>query len=220
MHTLLQAVYDECKFLIWPHVCASCKLFLRSDALLCSDCMRSITPIISVPVAVTATVTMQVYAIAAYQNTLKHLILAKGWHDERAAIVLGKLLWQATTLPHIPFDVIVPIPLHTRRYAQRGYNQAELMAQELSATSGKPLFLGLKRVRATALQSTLTVGARAQNLKDAFTLTDDAKEHLKGKRVLIVDDLMTSGATLIAAAKLINKCKPECIKGAVAGRVV
>lgn len=163
---------------------------------------------------------MQVYAVAAYQRTLKRLILAKGWHDERASIVLGKLVWQNTMLPHIPFDIIVPIPLHWKRFAHRGYNQSELIAQELSVLSGKPVCLALTRTKATVFQSLLTGEERKENVKNAFELTEQARELIQGKRVLVVDDLMTSGATLQAAAKELNRCKPQSIKGAVAGRVI
>lgn len=220
MYQQLCALYAECKYLVWPHLCASCKLFLRTEALLCVSCARTITPIVSVPVTVTPSVTMQVYAVAAYQHTLKRLILAKGWHDERASIVLGRLLWHNTTLPHIPFDIIVPIPLHWQRFAHRGYNQAELMAKEVSVLSGKPLCLALERVQATVFQSSLSGEERRENVKVAFQLRNECKELIRGKRVLIVDDLMTSGSTLQAAAKIIAKCKPESIKGAVAGRVI
>ncbi len=220
MQRIIQSLYAECKYLVWPYLCASCKLFLRSDMLLCTSCSRSITPIVSVPLPVTKLVSMQVYTIAAYQRTLRRLILAKGYHDERASIVLGKLLWQNTTLPHIPFDIIVPIPLHWKRFAQRGYNQSELIAQELSVLSGKPVCLALTRTKATVFQSLLTGEERKENVKDAFELTGQAREFIRAKQVLVVDDLMTSGATLQAAAKVLNGCKPLSIRGAVAGRVI
>lgn len=220
MYGALLAFYSECKYLVWPNLCASCKLFLRTDDLLCTICARTITPIVSVPLPITRTTNMQVYGVGAYQGTLKRLILAKGFHDERASIVLGRLLWHNTTLPHIPFDIIVPIPLHWKRYAHRGYNQAQLIAQELSDLSGKPMCLALERVKATVLQSTLSGEARRENVKVAFKVHEEFKDLLASKRVLIVDDLMTSGATLQAAGRLITKCKPESIKGAVAGRVI
>ena len=220
MQGIIWSLYRECKYLVWPYLCASCKLFLPTDMLLCASCMRSIMPIVSVTLPVTKSMTMQVYAIATYQKTLKRLILSKGWHDERASIVLGKLLWQNTTLPHISFDIIVPIPLHWKRFAERGYNQSEVIAQELSALSGKPVCLALKRTKATVFQSLLTGEERKENVKDAFELEAQARELIKAKQVLVVDDLMTSGATLQAAAKVLNRCKPQSIKGAVAGRVI
>lgn len=220
MRALLSSFYSECKYLIWPHLCACCKLFLRTQELLCKRCAYSVTPLVSVPLEVTARTSMQVYAVGAYQSTLKKLILAKSWHDERASVVLGALLWQQTVLPHIDFDVIVPIPLHWKRYAQRGYNQAEIMAQTLSSMSGKPMHAVLERKKATIFQSACSVAERKTNVQDAFALRLEYKELLRGKRVLLIDDLMTSGATLVAAARLIQRYKPESINGAVAGRVV
>lgn len=220
MQQIIASLYTECKYLFWPYLCASCKLFLRSDILLCVTCERTIQPVVSVPLAITPSVRMHIYAVAAYQGAMKRLILAKGWHDERASIVLGTLLWQNTTLPYIPFDIIVPVPLHWKRFASRGYNQAHVMAERVSALSGKPVYDALTRVKSTIFQSQLDGEERKENVKEAFVLTKEHVENIRGKRLLVVDDLMTSGATLQAAAKGLLRGKPESILGAVAGRVI
>lgn len=99
--------------------------------------------------------------------------------------------WQAGPLP---VDVIVPVPLHALRVRERGYNQSMLLAEQLSRATGLPLAeAALKRVRATAPQITLSAAERRLNVRDAFQATADAA---RGRRVLLVDDVCTTGATL------------------------
>jgi ComF family protein len=101
-------------------------------------------------------------------------------------------------------DVIVPVPLHPQRERDRGYNQATLLAREL----GLRLSLGvderaLVRHRNTAPQVGLDAPARRANLADAFGCTGST---LQGRHVLLVDDVFTTGATLEAASKALDKC--------------
>ena len=220
MHDFLASAYTELKYLLWPYLCACCKQFLYNDTLLCSACVRTINPIISVQVSVTARRTMAVFAMGAYQGPLKRLILAKGWQDQRASVVLGKLLWRHTTLPYCDFDIIVPIPLHWTRFAYRGYNQALVMAKQLSMLSGKPVCQALQRSKHTVFQSTLSSSGRKDNVKNVFEVGEAFREQLRDKRILLVDDLMTSGATLQSAGKALNRCRPAAINATVACRVV
>lgn len=99
--------------------------------------------------------------------------------------------WQASPLPA---DTIVPVPLHVSRVRERGYNQSTLLAEQLSRATGLPLGEGaLKRVRATAPQITLSAAERKLNVRDAFQASADAA---RGRQVLLVDDVCTTGATL------------------------
>jgi len=97
-----------------------------------------------------------------------------------------------------PPDLIIPIPLHPRRKRRRGYNQSELLAAPLARVLGLPLTpRGLQRVRHTAPQVGLGPEERHDNVRGAFAATDA----VHGRRVLLIDDVLTTGATMRAAAE-------------------
>ncbi|MGD8997027.1 MAG: phosphoribosyltransferase family protein [Anaerolineae bacterium] len=98
----------------------------------------------------------------------------------------------------IPVDVLVPVPLHKNRLRDRGFNQAALLAHQLSKQVHLPVNEHtLVRQRATASQIDLNTEERKQNVRDAFRCTTSA---LAGRRVLLIDDVCTTGSTLEACA--------------------
>jgi len=163
---------------------------------------------------------MKVFAISDYKEPLRSLILAKGHGDSLASYQLGRLIWQLTYVQQMPCDLLVPIPLHWTRYAWRGFNQADNIAQELSIASDKPVVSLLSRIKRTLPQSQLSQEARQYNVKDIFVLAIHDKHAYEGKHIVLIDDLMTTGATLRAAAKEVMKLKPASVTAVVACRVV
>ena len=114
---------------------------------------------------------------------------------------------------------IVPIPLHWTRYIARGYNQAFEIASVLALKSKKPVISCLRRVRKTEYQAVLSAEHRKKNIQMAFSVMKNP-EYIEGKHILLVDDLMTTGATLQEATKILLKYKPKKISVVVAARVV
>jgi len=111
---------------------------------------------------------------------------------------LGQLMAEQWAVHHIPAEVLIPVPLHPTRLAERGYNQAILLARELEAAIGLPLETGsLVRIRATTPQVTLDAAARQENVRGAFRCLDD---RIAGRQVGLIDDLCTTGATLSACS--------------------
>jgi ComF family protein len=97
------------------------------------------------------------------------------------------------------FDFIVPVPLHKRRKRERGYNQSELLARSLARQIAVPFIDSLLRVRATAPQVGLTDSQRLENMHNAFRCSLPAQT--SKQRVLLIDDVMTTGATVASAAR-------------------
>ena len=199
--------------------CIICKLFLLDEQVLCQKCKVGIYPIVSVSLPITSTKTVQVFAVSEYKNPLKRLILSKGSINKSAAMHLGEIMWSMSSIQNQSFDYIVPIPLHWTRFAWRGYNQAAEIAKIISKKSGKPMINALKRHTKTKQQSFFSAQDRQKNVKNVFSLTNKYKDILKDKQILIIDDLMTTGATIQSAAKMLLEVKPTSIKVLVACRV-
>jgi ComF family protein len=155
---------------------------------------------------------MQVFAVSAYENPLKTLILAKHAHGYLASRALGTIMARHCSLTSMNFDFIVPVPLHVRRERERGYNQAYILAEQISLACGKPVVPCLLRTKNTQYQSRLTVAEKLANVEDAFIFQG---HDIEDRSLLLVDDLMTSGATLQAAARTLLKHNPKKIHGLV-----
>jgi ComF family protein len=145
-------------------------------------------------------------AYAIHDGPLREAIHQLKYEDLRAlATPLGKLMsqgWAALQPPDHDIDVIVPVPLHASRERKRGYNQAALLARALGAEIQRPVVEDvLARIRATAPQVDLSAEERQTNVRDAFKTVNSS---LAGKRVLLIDDVCTTGATLEAASSALR----------------
>jgi ComF family protein len=117
---------------------------------------------------------------------------------EQAAPVLRSGNW----------DFLVPVPLHPAKKREREFNQAERMAEHLSGETGIPVNKNLLcRVRPTETQTHLTRASRADNVRRAFALRPGQSTGLVGKRIVLVDDVFTTGATTNACAAVLRKAK-------------
>lgn len=153
----------------------------------------------------------------AYEGVLRHLVhLLKYGGMEPLAGPLGARL--ATLLPQAGrIDVIVPVPLDRRRQRARGFNQSELLAAELSRLSGVPLDARvLRRRRATQTQTGLTHRQRRLNVQGAFVV--ERPGAIAGKHVALVDDVITTGATAGACARVLKNAGAERVVVLALGR--
>jgi ComF family protein len=172
--------------LILPPVCRRCGCALPQDGL-CARCR-------ALPSSLDA-----ILAVAVFADPLRPAIHALKYENNTAlAAPLGSMmvgLWRRGGMPRT--DLILPVPLHTRRQAERGYNQSRLLARVLGRGVGVPVDeQALIRSRATLPQVDLGFAERRQNVEGAFACRGD----LKGKTVVVVDDVCTTGATLEACA--------------------
>lgn len=114
------------------------------------------------------------------------------------------------------FDLVVPVPLHPARKRERGFNQAEVLAQILRARAGLAMREPLERIRYTTTQTAFDRAERMENLRDAFRLRK--KADVRGLRVLLIDDVLTTGSTLSECARVLKAAGAISVHAATAAR--
>lgn len=153
-------------------------------------------------------------AIGPFEGALADIVHAlKYARRPSIAQPLGVLLRAAAGDLDTPIDVVVPVPLHPRRERERGFNQAALLAAAL----GPPVCQALSRRVHTAPQVHASRAARWANVQDAFAPGRELAQ-VTGRRVALVDDVLTTGATLAAAAAVLQQAQPARIVALTAAR--
>jgi ComF family protein len=191
-----ESCLSEPKPFLAEYFCAGCQTpFLNPAPLdadgLCGLCRRGLTGFDAA------------FSYGEYEGTLRKLIHVFKYEGVAPlASRLGGLLSRAVPR-EAGFDVIVPMPLHWVRRWRRGFNQSELLASELSRRTGVPLARALRRKRATQSQAGLTRAERRQNVAGAFDISRRAGVH--GKHVLLIDDVLTTGASASACAAVLKR---------------
>ena len=166
--------------------------------------------------------TREIVAVGDYSGVLKEMCLAlKFGGEQRLAMILGAWLAQLVFDRglHQKLDVVIPMPLHVFRRFHRGYNQAALIASPVAKALEKPVLDNLlKRTANTQRQAKLSAAQRKGNVASAFEVQAGRTSDIEGKRVLLVDDVMTTGATIGAAARTLKKAGAKAVYGAVCAR--
>jgi ComF family protein len=143
------------------------------------------------------------YTFGSYEETLRELIhLFKYTGVRPLAKPLGALLARAIPREH-RFDLVIPMPLHWKKRWSRGYNQSELLAREIARRWGVPVAQVIRRVKPTLPQAGLSNSKRRLNVRGAFRLRKG--KNLHGLRVLLIDDVLTTGATASACAAVLKR---------------
>jgi ComF family protein len=231
---LLSAAAD----LILPHGCAACRRAVaRSDAL-CASCWSEIRfieppfcPVYGTPFAHgLGEGTLSVAALAdpppfrrarsaaVYADAARRIVHSFKYRDKpHLAQVMARSMRRAGRDLLADCDLIVPVPLHRWRLWQRRYNQAAALAAVLAELTGIPANpLILQRVKATRRQVGLNPAQRQENVRGAFRVVGD----LAGRRVLLVDDVYTSGATVKAATRALLRARAAQVDVLTFARVV
>lgn len=194
-HHLCQPCARELPIL--SHSCRKCAQFLHSSErrqLICGQCLSEPPPYDTV------------FTLFPYDPPLPKLIAGlKFEHQFSIASLFSHFLAHAVQAQwyihqKVP-DLILPMPLHPRRQRERGYNQAHEAAKPASRMLGIPLDLNLVRIKPTLPQSTLPASKRRQNTANAFAVT----RSYAGLHVALFDDVMTTGCTVSAAARVLQK---------------
>jgi ComF family protein len=179
---------------ILPPRCASCGLpfqsFQDNAEYLCGNCILQAPPYSGAR------------SFGYYTAELSSLVHGLKFHGRRDLVGLLSPLLAGVFFENWSredFDLVVPVPLHGKRRRERGYNQSELLARALAHKLAVPCDSSLRRVRPTLPQVGLTDSQRQENVRKAFLCS--RPERFSGKRILLVDDVMTTGATVSSAAQ-------------------
>ena len=153
-------------------------------------------------------------SLGPYEGGLRSAVLAlKFGGQRRLAAQLARVLWRAPRVRALLATeaTLVPVPLHARRLRERGFNQSELIAAELSRLSGRPLCAeALSRARNTSAQTGLSAAQRRANVAGAFT--PRRPSGVLGRSVVLVDDVHTTGATARACARALRQAGATSVR--------
>jgi len=155
-------------------------------------------------------------SLGLYQGDLEKAIRALKYHHvNRLGKLFGHALARAVQGEYWQLDAVCVIPLHWRRHMQRGYNQSALIAKPLAKQLGVPYIKLLKRTRHTQQQAKLSLHERKLNVSGAFK-----SAQLKGERLLLIDDVLTTGMTLDAAKHALLAAGAASVKTASVAKAI
>ena len=238
---LARAAWGRALDLVFPPSCLACRTAVDAVGGLCPACwgaMRFIekpycerlgTPfeadyggeLISLAAADDPPVYGRARAVARFEDGPARRLVHCLKYSDRIDLARPMAAWMVRAGAELlaDCDLIAPVPLHAGRLMRRQFNQAAALAGAIASHSGKPMLLGtLRRVKATRSQVGLTKISRAANVQGAFAAGDAAG--VRGKSVLLVDDVLTSGATVNAASRALLRAGAKNVDVLVFARVV
>lgn len=214
---------------VLPPSCLSCQNLLQpGERHLCSSCWSAIPRIDeSLPLyretrtkllssgEVDELISPFVFEKEGTFQSLVHALKYSGFVS--VGLLLGNRVGEEMNSGGIEADALIPIPLHRARKRERGYNQAELIAEGISEKTGIPVRANLlTRVKNTKSQTKLSLEERAENMSEAFTVPPRAAGSLQDSRCVVVDDVITTGATIVSAATALKSAGARSVFAAAA----
>ena len=225
-----------------PPLCPACRSPVGESLGLCAQCWSKLSPIappycarLGIPFAYDpgpGVLSMQAIAdppayararaAVRYDDVARSLVHALKYGDRLdLAPIMARWMTRAGRELLGEADVIVPVPLHWRRLWARRFNQSALLANIVSGIAGRPVgYHSLKRVKATPQQVGLSRAERALNVQGAFKVTPEGKAEIARRRVILIDDVLTSGATVDACTRALLRAGANSVDVLVFARVV
>ena len=226
----------------YPPQCVACRAITAEPATLCAACWREM-PFISRPfcerlgtpfaadiggtlLSPAAIADPPVYgrarAVARYDGAARELVHKLKYGDrQELAVAMGGMMAAAGADLWPEAQALVPVPLHWTRLFQRRFNQAAALANVISRRTGLPAEPALLRRRKRTLRQVgLTRAQRQENLQGAFVVPEEARPALRGLRIVLVDDVLTTSSTANAAARVLLRAGAASVDVATFARVV
>ena len=212
---MLEAILN----LIFPPKCPGCGIYVEQNGHWCADCTEQFLRPHRLPLEpeLAAIFTGGIWCLGDYDGPLKKLIADMKFEGKQRAIKALQFFtetgWNKLDIQRI--DLAMPVPLHSAKLKQRGFNQSELLFKDLFKNSDTIFRDALKRTRDTVPQFGLSHDERLENVQGAFALTDAAGKFIQNKNILLVDDIFTTGATFRECGKILQKAGAGSITGLV-----
>lgn len=203
---------------IFPPLCLHCQRLLEtSERHLCESCWNEIpkiTPLNPLFIAthnklITSQTVSELYSVYIFEKDRPFQALVHSMKYEGRTSIglrLGETLGKLLQDNHVQADLLIPIPLHRVKLRERGFNQAERIAKGVSQKTGIPIDANLvHRTKNTQTQTLLSIEKRKKNMDEAFTLHPAKTEMVRGRICILVDDVVTTGSTIISCARELVK---------------
>lgn len=215
----MQALLD----LLLPPRCGGCG---REGRALCPPCRthlaRRMAEPAGMPLGLPSSLPsglVQVEWCSSFTGPARAAIHALKYDGERRLVrPLGELMARRWRAAGIGGELLAAVPVHAQRRRERGFDQAELLAREVGRRLGLPFVPVLERAARTSAQHELGRTARAGNVGGAFMVSDRMRAHLAGRWVILVDDVVTTGATLNACATALLTAGAQAVSGLTLAR--
>ncbi len=205
---MLDLLYPSFTGCVYCH--AECETDINSG--LCKNCLEKLEIKVYKFAVDSGSLKIQGYAPLVLDGMARDMVHALKYENKRyLAVPIARLMAWAFTESQETADIVTFVPLHVRRKRERGYNQSRLLAENVASILGLECYDLLSRIRYTKSQIEMDLEQRKENMKDAFECKDGAT--VKCKKILLLDDVCTSGSTSAECARMLLQAKAATVVG-------
>ncbi len=204
----MMSIISKIISLLYPCRCPYCRIIVEENEYACEKCKNDFPK----EDILSGAYGHKCVSPFPYKDNYKKALLSFKFHDkEQYAPLLSVPMYDCIKRQYgdINFDIVSCVPMHKKDLAKKGYNHSQLLAKEIAKLLGVSYIDTLSKIKLTPKQHKLPIAKRKTNLKGAFKLVN--KETIKGKTILLVDDVITTGCTLSFCSMELSKGKPKNI---------